>query len=61
MVYLCVMKKKGKKKRTKSMKEVSKGFEAFMEQHIAKGGKVASDPKKRFEKALKIAVKPVSK
>ena len=61
MVYLCNMKKKAKKKRTKSMKEVSKGFEAFMGEHIAKGGKVASKPKERFEKALRVAVKPSSK
>ena len=43
------------------MKEVSKGFEAFMEEHIAKGGKVASNPKKAFEKALRVAVKLSSK
>lgn len=43
------------------MKEVSKGFEAFMEEHIAKGGKVARNPKRTFEKALSLAVKPVSK
>lgn len=52
------MPRKTHKKRPKTMKEVSKGFEEFMAKRIAEGGKVHPITKEDFEKELKKAIKP---